>query len=140
MYILFCLFPLESTLLWSTDAMKVEDLLKYVGVHPEKLNKRISDDHICEIALFLTEWKTVAPFLGLDENELDAIEEEEKKEQVKKLKALQKWKSKTGFQATYRKVVQVLLKLEKVDVAEKVCRLLKGICLLHTCTSLYSTA
>ena len=105
--------------------------MKYVGVHPEKLNKRISDDHICEIALFLTEWKTVAPFLGLDENELDTIEEEGKKEQVKKLKALQKWKSKTGFQATYGKVVQVLLKLEKADVAEKVCHLLKGICLVH---------
>ena len=105
--------------------------MKYVGVHPEKLNKCISDDHICEIALFLTEWKTVTPFLGLDENELDVIEEEEKKEQVKKLKALQKWKSKTGFQATYWKVVQVLLKLEKADVAEKVCHLLKGTYVLY---------
>ena len=104
----------------------MEKLLTEVGVDPEKLNERISDDHLCEIALFLTEWKTVVPFLGLDENDVDAIEQEGKKEQVKKLKALQKWKGKFVFAATYRKLVEVLLSLGMADVAEKVCHLLKG--------------
>ena len=112
--------------------MDLEKLLTEVGVQPEKLNERISDDHLCEIALFLTEWKTVVPFLGLDENDVNIIEEEEKKEQVRKLKALRKWKSKFAFEATYRKLVKVLLSLTMTDVAEKVCHLLKGkVCLVY---------
>ena len=114
------------------DQIKAEKLLKEVGVQPEKLNERISDDHLREIALFLTEWKTVVPFLGLDENDVDIIEQEEKKEQVRKLKALRKWKSKFAFEATYRKLVKVLLSLTMTDVAEKVCHLLKGkVCLVY---------
>ena len=114
------------------DQIKVEKLLTEVGVQPEKLNERISDDHLCEIALFLTEWKTVVPFLGLDENDVDVIEQEERKELVRKLKALRKWKSKFAFEATYRKLVEVLLSLTMTDVAEKVCHLLKGkVCLVY---------
>ena len=108
------------------EQVTVKKLLMEVGVHPEKLNERIIDDHLCEIALFLTEWKTVVPFLGLDENDVDAIEQEEKKELVRKLKALRKWKRKFVLTATYRKLVDVLLSLTMTDVAEAVCRLLKG--------------
>ena len=112
-------------------AITLEELLEEVGVCPEKLNDTISDDHLREIALILPSWKTIAQFLGLEENDLDAIEQEEKKDQVMKLKALQKWKGKFGFKATYRKLVEVLLSLAMADVAEKVCRLLKGMYVMH---------
>ena len=108
------------------EPVTVEKLLTEVGVHPEKLNERISDDDLCKITLFLTEWKTVVPFLGLDENDVDAIEKEGKKEQEKKLKALRKWKGRFVFAATYRKLMEILLSLGMADVAEKVCHLLKG--------------
>ena len=108
----------------------LEELLKEVGVCPEKVNDSISDDHLREIALILPSWKTIAQFLGLEENDLDAIEQEEKKDQVMKLKALQKWKGKFGFKATYKKLVEVLLQLAKADIAEKALLLLKG--MLHT--------
>ena len=108
-------------------AITLDELLEDVGVCPEKLEKHISKEHICEIALILTEWKAVVPFLGLDENDVEAIEQEEKKEQVRKLKALRKWRGKDGCRATYKKLVVVLLKLAKADIADEVCRLLKGI-------------
>ena len=110
------------------ERVTLDKLLKEVHVNPEKLNERISDDHLREIAFFLTEWKTVVPFLGLDENDVDVIEREENKEQVRKLKALRKWKGKVLFEATYRKLVEVLLSLAMADVAEKVCHLLKVQC------------
>ena len=106
-------------------AITLKELLKEVGVHPEKLDQSISDDHLREIAIFLTSWRKVATYLGLRESDLDAVEQE-KDEQMKKLKALQKWKGKFGFKATYRKLVEVLLSLAMADVAEKVCHLLKG--------------
>ena len=112
-------------------AITLEELLEEVGVCPEKLNESISDDHLREIGIFLTSWRKVAAYLELSESDLDAIEREEKDEQMKKLKALQKWKGKFGFKATYRKLVEILLSLAMADVAEKVCRLLKGMYIMH---------
>ena len=109
----------------------LEELLKEASVPPEKLNASISDDHLREIGIFLTSWRKVATYLKLNESDMDAIEQEEKGEQMKKLKALQKWKGKFGFKATYRKLVEVLLSLAKADVAENVCHLLRGMCSKH---------
>ena len=107
-------------------AITLEELLKEVSVHPEKLNESISDDHLREIALFLPLWRAVATYLGLSESDLDDVEREERDEHMKELRALQKWKGKFAFKATYRKLVEVLLSLGIADVAEKVCLLLKG--------------
>ena len=109
--------------------------MEEVSVCPEKLNDSISDDHLREIALFLTSWQTVASHLDLDENDLDDAEQGGRKVKDKSLKALQIWKGKFGFKATYRKLVQVLLSLGMADVAEKGCHLLKGS--LHTFSYLY---
>ena len=107
-------------------AFALDELLKATEIHPEQLDKCISDNHLHEIALFLTSWRRVAPHLKLSENDLEAIERERKDEQDKRLKALQKWKGKFSFKATYRKLVEVLLSLAMAHVAEKICYLLKG--------------
>ena len=119
-------------------AITLKALMKEVGVCPEKLNASISDDHLRAIAIFLTSWRKFATYLGLSENDLDDVEQEGKDEQDRRLKALQKWKGKFGFEATYRKLVEVLLSLTMADVAQNVCRLLKGIVLSFPCTSIAS--
>ena len=108
----------------------LDELVKETEIRHERLDEGISDDHFHKIARFLTSWRTVAPCLKLSENDLDAIERECKDEQEKRLKALQKWKGKFAFKATYRKLVEVLLSLAMADVAEKICHLLKGNCIL----------
>ena len=107
-------------------AITLKALMKEVGVCPEKLNESINDDHLHAIAIFLTSWRKVSTYLGLSKNDLDDVEQEGKDEQDKRLKSLQKWKGKFGFTASYRKLVEVLLSLTMADVAENVCRLLKG--------------
>ena len=111
------------------DVITLDELLKKTEIHPQKLNGHISDDDLREICLFktLTNWRTVATYLGFDKNDLDVIKQEEVDEQMRKLNALEKWKGKFGPKATYRELVDVLLKLEKADAAEDVCHLLKGI-------------
>ena len=113
-------------------AITLEELLKKVGVCPEKLDKSISDDHLREVASFLPSWRKVAVYLKLSENDLDDIEQEGKDEQDKRLRVLQKWKGKFGYKATYRMLVEVLLSIAKADVAEKICHLLKGTCNSYT--------
>ena len=82
------------------------------------------------ISLFLANWQTVAPLLGLTETDEEDVEEEENKTQDKRYKTLQRWKNKNLFKATYRVLVDVFLKLGRADLAEKVCRLLvnEGTC------------
>ena len=43
-------------------AITLEELLEEVGVHPEKLNESVSDDHLRAIAIFLTSWRRVATY------------------------------------------------------------------------------
>ena len=114
-------------------AITLDELLKEVGVHPERLNDTISDDHLHKIALFLTSWRNVAPYLGLSEMDVNDIEQGGREVKYMSLKALQIWKGKFVFKATYKKLVEVLLSLGMPDVAEKVCRLLllKGMYVIH---------
>ena len=107
-------------------AVTVEELLKETELRPERLDERTTDNHLCEIALFLTSWRKVVAYLELSKIDLDDVEQEGKDEQEKRLKALQKWKSKFAFKATYRKLVDILLSLSMADIAEKVCQLLKN--------------
>ena len=128
------MFPLESN--HSVDVMAaitLEELLKEVGLCPEKLNDSISDDHFREITLFLTSWRTVASHLDLNQNDLEDAERGGKNVKDKSLKALQIWRSKFGFKATYKKLVKVLLSLAMADGAEKVCKLLKGMWCISCC-------
>ena len=103
----------------------LEELVKEVGVAPEALDKRCSDDHLRSISLFL-DWQTVAPHLGLSETDQEGIESDGKKEPVKRLKTLVDWKAKFAFKATYRRLIEVLLTTGRADHAEEVCKLLKG--------------
>ena len=101
-----------------------EELTAHVGISADELNKPCSDEHITSISLFLTNWQTVAPLLGLSETDEEDVEEEGKKTQDKRYKTLRRWKNKNLFKATYRVLVDVFLRLGQADLAEKVCRLL----------------
>ena len=118
-------------------AVTLEELLKEVGVCPEKLDESISDDYILVIASVLSSWRKVAAHLGLSEVDLDSLEQEGKSEQEKKLEALLKWKGRYAFKATYKKLIESLLSLAMVDVTEKVCHLLKG---MSPCSFVYSNS
>ena len=101
-----------------------EELIARVGISADELHKPCSDGHITSISLFLANWQTVAPLLGLTETDEEDIEEEGKNTQDKRYKTLQRWKAKNSFKATYQVLVDVFLKLSRADLAEKVCRLL----------------
>ena len=109
----------------------LEELVKEVGVAPETLDKKCSDDHLRSISLFL-DWQTVAPHLGLSEADQEEIESDGKKDSVKRLKTLMKWKAKFAFKATYGRLIKVLLTTGRADHAEEVCKLLKGTSVIYT--------
>ena len=101
----------------------LDDIVKKIGIHPTFLDRSCSDDHLTRISLFL-DWRRVAPHLRLKRPDIDEIESK-KTEPEKRLETLQKWKMKYGSNATFKVLVEVLLRVECADHAERVCQLLQ---------------
>ena len=94
------------------------------NVPPEKLDEPCKDEHLCKIALSITDWQSIAPFLGLTEADESEIIEDCKKARTQKIKMLRKWRNKLGEKGTYGKLAEVLLELEETDLVEKLCGLI----------------
>ena len=107
-------------------ALTAEDIAEASSVPKAKFDEECSKEHINEISLFLTSWRTLAPHLNLEDTDIEEIEQDGKTEQEKKLKTLQKWKERFIFRATYKVLMEVLLKLGKADHTRKVCHLLQS--------------
>ena len=101
----------------------LEDILK--DVPPEKLDQPCRDEHLSDIALSITEWKSIAPFLGLTKAEEENIEKDCAANETQKIGMLQKWREKLGRKATYGKLIKVFWKLKRADLVEEVCELLQ---------------
>ena len=106
----------------TTAAKPSLELLK--DVPPEKLDEPCKDEHLCEIALSITDWQSIAPFLGLTEAEESDIEKNYDKAMIQKIKMLRKWREKFGRQATYRKLANVFTKLKHAGLVEELCDLI----------------
>ena len=106
----------------ATAAKPCLEVLK--DVPAEKLDQPCSDEHISKLALHITDWQSIAPFLGLTEAEESEIVEDCSKARTKKIKMLRKWRNKKGEKATYRNLAEVLLELEETDLVEKLHKLI----------------
>ena len=106
------------------------------------MDTKITDAHLAKIAEFLPKWKVVARLLGLEPQMIKDIEDRYRDGEDQRSEALWKWVRKEGPQATYRKLYDVLQKMEKGEAAEKVKELTQGnvflgnegISVLHTYT------
>ena len=104
----------------------LEDILE--DVPHEKLNlwlnQPCSDDHLCEIALSISDWQSVAPFLGLTDVLEEQIERDYANTKLQRIAMLRTWRRKFGQTATYRALLRTVLRLGRADIAETVCDIL----------------
>ena len=101
----------------------LEDLLQ--DVPPEKLDQPCRDEHLSKIALSITDWQSIAPFLGLTEADEVIIRHDYPNWITQKIGMLRTWKKRFGGKATYRKLGKVFFKLERADLVEELCELLQ---------------
>ena len=99
------------------------DVLK--DVPPEKLDQPCKTKLLNDLALSIADWQSIARLLGLTEAEVAEIDEDNKNAKQKRMKMLQKWWEKLGRQATYRKLIEVFIKMKHTDLVEKLCNLLQ---------------
>ena len=105
-------------------AVTVQELAKHFKLSADSdLGQQVSDEHIKEISTFLESWKLVAPHLGLNQGTIETIDSDGKGEEQKRLLMLQKWKQALFFKATYQKLLEALLAVQRADLGGKVCEL-----------------
>ena len=103
----------------------LEELLK--DVPPAKCCQPCRDGCLCELALSITNWQSIAPFLGLtevEEKEISFVYPNELRRQI--VAMLRKWKSKHGKKATYKRLARVFWKLGFTNVVEEICEFLNS--------------
>lgn len=104
----------------------------------EKLDQPCTDEHICRVALSVTDWKATAPFLGLVEPIQDEIEEDCRTSKDRKISMLRRWRQQFGKGATYRKLACVFWYLNRTDIVEQICDLLTDSLTDHTSLNSYT--
>ncbi len=100
----------------------LDELLE--GVSTGKLCRTCNDVDLCDIAQSVTNWKVIAPYLGLSKAEIEAIEVNERKVETRRMAMLYKWKEKLGRKATYWKLAKAFRKAKRADLVDVICRLL----------------
>ena len=84
------------------------------------MDKICSEKCLLKIALLQFDWKSLGRHLLNTEQDVKDIDHEEKEEQHKREKVLLKWKEQQGSGATYRKLIDTLMKVGNKITAEGV--------------------
>ena len=105
-----------------SQPVSVEELQAHYNVSSDVMNKTCSEKHILDISIFLDDWRLVAPRIGLEQHDVDAVIRNAHKEEERRLNVFRKWKGKCGYKATYRRLIEALLAIGRADLAERVCK------------------
>ena len=95
------------------------------ALQPAGWNQPCSEEHLAKIAMMITDWRAVSPFLGLTEAEEIAVQGSNPQSvPAQKIAMLRKWKQKRGAKATYKRLCRVFRDCGSHDLEEKVTELL----------------
>ena len=98
----------------ATDSV-LRSLMEHYG-HGRGYDRQISDKHLVKISQSCCRrWKSLRPFLELEEIVEYNIDHSADDEEEKRLKFLKKWKEIKASDATYKKLISALLEIEYRD-------------------------
>ena len=107
---------------------KLRELMKSHDLTDDMLDQECSTDHDFSIEKFIS-WRDVGPRLpGITHDDINTIDIDTiGGQQAKRRRLMQVWHVQAPESATYRVLIEAMLKERKVDEATKVCKLLKPI-------------
>ena len=103
-------------------AISLQDLIKRFQLSDDLLDASLSDEHVRDVSRIIADHKILGPELGLTSAEMTAINQQPLEHQ--RFAMLEKWKQKFDWTATYRKIIEALLRCSRADLARQVCELL----------------
>ena len=87
------------------------------------LDHLVSRDHQNNIALSITDWHSIAPFLGLEETDEEDIEVMYSTIKTRNIAMLRKWKHLHGSSATYRRLLGAFWDVKRIDLIDKLLKM-----------------
>ena len=105
-------------------AISPQDLMEKYQLSPHQLDKEVSEGHLMDVSWIIADHEILGRELGLNGAEMTAVNADSSTHQLKKIEMLRTWKQKFAWKATYRQLIEALLKCRKGDDAQKVCELL----------------
>ena len=102
------------------------DILEDVfgGVDQVKLDQPCRGKHLNKISGSIARWEELAPYLDLDEVEIEDIKEGHSSPKRRRQAMLGKWKEKNGTKATYRKLAKIFSSQGRRNLVEELCKIL----------------
>jgi len=88
-----------------------------------KLDHLVDTHHQNKIAMSITDWRSIAPFLGLGETDEEDIETQYSTRKTRNIAMLRKWNSVHILNATYRKLLEAFWDVERVDLIDKLLQM-----------------
>ena len=105
-------------------SISLQTIADKFNLKAKDLDKPCEDRLIPSLANFVHPWRVVTAALGLSEVDAGDVDSESNSGEERRIAALRKWKTRNGQQATYKLLVDALIRIQRVDTAEKLCHLL----------------
>ena len=105
--------------------ISLEDIAHYCKVETSCLDEEVTSAYYHEISCYLSQWKLIAPKLKFNDDEVESLDEDNIKAEMKRISFLKAWKQKFAMKATYRALMESLLGIKRVEDARGVCQVLK---------------
>ena len=102
------------------EQISAQDVANEVGLAADELSKPCDSSIIPSLADCFRQWKVIFGSL-LSDLDLGDVDRENTTEEEKRIAALRKWKARKGCGATYKILVDALLKKGERDQAENLC-------------------
>lgn len=96
----------------------LDRILRDKGLTREDLNRPVRVDHLNRVALRIRDWKSCAALLGISQDVIDDIDEEERNIKSKRIKVFSIWQEWYENDATYLMLANVLVEMERRDLIE----------------------
>ena len=104
--------------------ISLQDLIEKYQLSSHQLYREVSEEHLRDVSWIIDDHEIVGLELGLSDPEMDEIDADAKTQQLRRMKMLKTWKQKFAWTATYRRLIEALLKCHRGGDAQKVCELL----------------
>ena len=104
-----------------SNQVALQELMRRYNLTDEQLNREIVDSDTPVMALHFDDVEMYSIAMGLAIAE-QADVKESRGNQAAMLKCLQVWKERDPFQATYRALLDIVLRLGKGETADKICQ------------------
>lgn len=106
--------------------MDIGEILADKGLEEGTLDCPCTPEHRNDIARQVTNWKALAPFIGLERTDEEEIDDENRSVMSKRIAMLRKWSEKRGKGATYLHLIKGFAQISRRDLIEKLCDIFSG--------------